>query len=117
MEKILHPSHPVRCSITESSDCGKPVFLTTLVLNIFNENSKMYIYSPSVHQDSYQKLIERFSNYILIYIIPNILNDEDIDKKINEICTAEDFEKSDTEIQAWKATEEWKFFSRIIWWG
>ena len=40
MEKLLHPSHPVRCIITGPSCCGKIVLLTNLILNIVNENEK-----------------------------------------------------------------------------
>ena len=49
MEKILYPSHPVGSFITGPSDCGSSVFLTNLILNIFNEYDKIYIYSPSLH--------------------------------------------------------------------
>ena len=62
MEKILYPTHPVRCIKTGPSECGKSVFLTNLILNIINEYDKIYIYSPSLHQDLYQKLIKCFSN-------------------------------------------------------
>ena len=79
MEKVLYPSHPVRCIITGPSECGKSVFLRNLILNNINEYDKMYIYSPSLHQNLYQKLIKCLSNYIPIHIIPNILNEEDID--------------------------------------
>ena len=79
MEKILYPNHPVRCNIIGPSEWGKTVFLTNLILNIINEYDKIYIYSPSLHQDLYQKLIKCFSNYIQIHIIPNILNEVDID--------------------------------------
>ena len=72
--KILYPNHPVRCIITGPSECGKSVFLTNLILNIINEFDKIYIYSPSLRQDLYQKLKKCFSNYIPINIIPNILN-------------------------------------------
>ena len=48
MEKILYPSHLVRSIITGPSDCGKSVFLTNLILNIINENDKIYI--KSTHQ-------------------------------------------------------------------
>ena len=85
MEKILYPNHPVRCIITGPSECGKSVFLTNLVLNIINEYDKKYIYSPSLHQDLYQKLIKGFSNFIPIKIIPKILNEIDIDIIIEEI--------------------------------
>ena len=57
-DKILYPTHPVRCIITGPSECGKSVFLTKLILDIFNEFEKIYIFSPSVHQDLYQKLIK-----------------------------------------------------------
>ena len=61
MEKILYPSHPFRCIITGPSECGKSVFLTSLVLKITNKYEKLYIYSPSLHQDLYQKLNKCFS--------------------------------------------------------
>ena len=73
------------------------------------EYDKIYIYSPSPHQDLYQKFFKCFSNYIPIHIIPNILNEEDIDMVIDEICNDKDFAKSDTEIETFKSTEELKF--------
>ena len=109
MDKVLYPTHPVRCIITGPSECGKSVFLTNLFLNNINEYDKLYIYSPSVHQDLYQKLIECFSNYKPIHIIPNILNEEDIDVVIDEIVNSKDFEKSDTEIETYESIEELKF--------
>ena len=109
MEKILYPNHPVRSIITGPSECGKSVFLTKLNLNIINEVYKIYIFSPSLHQDLYQKLIKCFSNYIPIHIIPNILNEEDIDLVIEEIINNKDFEKSDTEIETFDNIEELKF--------
>ena len=99
MEKFLHPKHPLRCVITGPSECGKSVFLTNLILNIINEYDKMYIYSPSLHQDLYQKLIKCFSNYITIHIIPNILNEANIDIVIEKIVNNKDFQKSDPEIE------------------
>ena len=62
MEKFLYPNHPVRCITTGSSEGGKSVFLTNLILYNINENGKKYIYSPSLHQDFYQKFIKCFSN-------------------------------------------------------
>ena len=109
MEKILYPNHPVRCIITGPSECGKSVFLTNLILNIINEYDKIYIYSPSLHQDLYQKLIKCFSNHIPIHIIPNILNEEDIDIVIEEIVNNKDFEKSNTEIETFDNIEELRF--------
>ena len=109
MEQFLYPTHPVRCIITRPSECGKSVFLTNLILNIINEYDKIYIHSPSLHQDLYQKFIKCFSNYIPINIIPNILNEEDIDVVIEEIVNNKDFQKSDTEIETFDNIEELKF--------
>ena len=99
MEKILYPNHPVRCIITGPRECGKSVFLTNLILNIINEYDKIYIYSPSLLQDIYQKLIKCFSIFIPINIIPNIFNKEDKDIVIEEIVNNNDFEKSVIEIE------------------
>ena len=88
---------------------GKSVFLTNFFLNNINEYDKIYIYSPSLHQDLYQKLIKCFTKYIPIHIIPNILNEEDIDKVIDEVVNNKDFEKSDTEIETYENIEELKY--------
>ena len=109
MEKFLYPSHPCRVIITGPSCSGKSVFLTNLILNIINEYDKIYIYSPSLHQDLYQNLIKCFSNYIPINIIPNILNEEDIDIVIEEIINDKDFQKSDIEIETFDNIEELKY--------
>ena len=109
MEKKLYPTHPVRCIITGPSNVGKSVFLTNLILNIFNEHDKIYIYSPSLHQEVYQRLIKCFSNYIPIKTIPNILNEEDIDTVIEEIVNNKDFEESDTEIETFDNVENLKY--------
>ena len=55
MEKFLYQKHPLRCIICGPSSSGKSVFLTNLILNIINEYDKIYIYSPSLHQNLYQK--------------------------------------------------------------
>ena len=109
MDKILYPTHPLRCIITGPSCSGKSYFLTNLILNIVNEYNKIYIYSPSLHQELYQKLIKCFSNYIPIHIIPNILYEEDIDKVIEEVINNKDFQKSDIEIETYESIEELKF--------
>ena len=106
MDKIFYQIHPVRCIITGPSECGKSVFLTNLISNIFNDYDKIYIYSPSLRQDLYQKLIKCFTNYIPIHIIPNIVNEEDIDIVIEEIVNNKDFKKSDTGIETYKSIEE-----------
>ena len=109
MDKFLYPTHPVHCVITGPSNLGKSIFLTNKVLNVINEYDKIYIYSPSLHQDLYQKLIKCFSNFIPINIIPNILEEADIEIVIEEIVNNKDFEKSDTEIETFESIEELKF--------
>ena len=85
IDKILHPTHPVRCIRTGPSNRGKSVFLKNLILNFINEHDKIYIYPPSFHQDLYQKLFKCFSNYIPFNIIPNNLIENDINIVIKEI--------------------------------
>ena len=109
MEKNLYPYHPVRYIITRPSEWGKSVFLTNLVLNIIDEYDKKYIYSPSLHQELYQKLIKCFSNYIPNHIIPNILNEEDIDIVIGEIVKNEDFKKSKSEIKTYESIVKMRY--------
>ena len=109
MEKFLYPKHPLRCIICGPSSSGKSVFLTILISNIFNEYDKIYIYSPSLHQDSNQNIVKCFTNYIPIHIIPNVLNEKDIDVVIEEIVINKDFEKSNTEIETYESIEELKF--------
>ena len=109
MEKFLYPTHPVRCIITGPSECGKPVFLTNLILNIINEYDKIYIYSPSLNQDLYQKLIKCFNNHIPIHIIQSILNEEDLDVVVEEIASNKDFQKSITAIETFDKIEELKY--------
>ena len=108
-EKFLYPSQPNRCTITGLSNVGKSVFLTNLILNIVKEYDKKYIYSPSFHQDFYQKLFKWFSNFIPIHVIPKTVKEEDINIVSDEIVNRKDFEKSETEIESYDNIEELKF--------
>ena len=76
MEKFRYPNHPFRRIITGPSHVGKSVFFANLIFYIFNEYDRVYIYSPSLHQDLYQNLTKCFSIYIPIILIPNILNEK-----------------------------------------
>ena len=113
IEKFSYPNHPVRCIITGPSECGKSVLLTNLILNINNKYKKIYIYSPGLHQDLYQKLIECFSICMPFHLITHILNEKYIDIIIEEIVNIKDFEKSDTQIETYESIEELEFSSRI----
>ena len=109
MAKFPYPNQPVRCIITGPGECGESVFLTNLILNIIKEYDKVYIYSPSLQQDLYQKLYKCFTNYIPYHIIPNIINEENIDIIIDEVVNTKDFQKSDTEIETYESIERLKF--------
>ena len=113
-EKLLYSTHLVRCIIIGPSECGKLVFLTSLIWKIINEYDKIYIYWPSLHQDLYHKLIKCFNNSIPINIIPNILHEEDIDLIIHEICNDKKFLKSDIEIETYESIEELKFHQEYV---
>ena len=108
MEKFLNPTHSLRCNICGPSSSGKSVSLTILILYNNIEYEKIYIYSPSLHQNLYQKN-KCFNNYIPINIIPNILNEEYNDIVIDEIVNDKDFQKSDCEIEPYGSKEELKF--------
>ena len=92
MEKLLYPNNSALCIITGFSDCGKSVFLTNLFLNFVNEQDKIYIYSPSLHQNIYQKLFICFGNHIPLHINPNILSEKDVNVVIEEIVINKDFQ-------------------------
>ena len=99
MEKILYPEIPVRCIISGKSNSGKSTLLFKILFNIINEFDKIYIYSPTIHQSNYQKLIKCFQSFLPLNVIDNILQAdidlEDLDDIIEEIVQDEDFVSSD----------------------
>ena len=116
-EKFQEPSQPVRWKITRPSECGRSVFLANLILNFLEEFENVYIYSTSLHQDLYQKLIKCFVNYIPIHLIRNILNEEDIDVVTDEVVFNKDCKKSGTEIEAYESIEQLKFSEEYQKWS
>ena len=109
MQNFLYPQHPVYCVFTWPSNVGINYFLTILILNNITEFENLYIYSTSLHQDLYQKVIISFSNYLPIKTIPNILNREDLDLVFDEIVNDEVFEESDTETETYESIAELKY--------
>ena len=93
------------------------MFLANLILNIINDYDEIYIYSPSLHQDFYQKLFKCFSNYIPIHIIPIFLFEDDLDLVTEEIVNNKDFQKSDSEIETYEWIDELKFPQDYDDWG
>ena len=110
MEKILYPSDSVRAIITGPSNSGKTYFLANLILNIIDDFQKIYIYSPSLHQELYQKIIKCFNAFLPLHVIQNILNEdillEDLDSVIEVIVNDPDFESSEKEIETYDSIEE-----------
>ena len=92
MEKNFYSSYPIGCIITGPTDCGKSRFPKNLIFNINNDYGKRHSYSPSVHQDSFQKNFNCFSFFMPIIKIRNISNKEVIDLVISEIVIDENFE-------------------------
>ena len=80
---------------------------------LINEFEKIYNYSPSPHQNLYQKLNYYFTKFIQINIIPNIFNEEDIIIVIEETVSDKDFEKSNIAIETYESIEELKFPQEI----
>ena len=108
MEKFLYPKRPFPCIKPWLSSSGKSVYLKNLVLKIIKKYDKIYIYSPSLHQDLYQKIIKCFINYVPINVISNTLNVEDIDEVIGEVIDIIEFEKFDKEIETYESIETLK---------
>ena len=94
IEKYLYPKYPVRCIISGKSSSGKSTLLFKILLNIINDFDKILIFSPTIHQPIYQKLIKCFENFLPSNIIQNILKEgislEKLDEVIEEIIKDED---------------------------
>ena len=89
MEKFLYPEIPVRVIISGKSASGKSTLLFKILFNIINEFDKIYIFSPTIHQPTYQKIIKCFNSFLPLNVIQNILKEnislEDLDNTIEEI--------------------------------
>ena len=72
-------------------------------------NWKKYISTQQVYIKIYIEKIKYLSTSIPIHIIPNILNEEDIDIVIEEIVINEHFQKSNTERETYESLEELKY--------
>ena len=78
-------------------------------MNKINDFEKIYMYSPYLHQDLHQKLIKSFSNYRPVIILPNNLNEEDIDEVFHEIVKDKDCEKLNTDTENHESIEGLKY--------
>ena len=103
MDKKLYPKSPIRVVISEASGCGKTCLLTKLITEIINDFTEIYIYSPSIHQETYQKLIDSFEQKIPPNSISKILKN----KKTIEDCLNDNL--SNIEISVYENIEELKY--------
>ena len=77
-----------------------------MIIEIINEFSEIYIYSPSIHQDTYQTLIECFQQKIPRKSISKVLKNK---KTVEGCLTDENFEPSDVEISVHENINELKY--------
>ena len=112
IEKLLYPQIPIRVIISGKSASGKSTLLLKILFNIINEFDKIYIFSPTIHQPTYQKLIKSFQNFLPLNVIQNILKEkiplDDLDNTIEEIINHEDFEQSHIECESYENIDELK---------
>ena len=103
MHRTLYPKSPVRVVISGPSGCGKTCLLIKLITEIIDDYTEIYIYSPSIHQETYTKLIECFEQKIPPISISKILKN----KKTIEDCLSD--ELSNIEIFVHENIHELKF--------
>ena len=103
MDKKLYPKSPVRVVISGPSGCGKTCLLTKLITEIINDFTEIYIYSPSIHRETYQKLIDCFEQKIPPKSFSKILKN----KKTIEDCLNDNL--SNIEISVYENIDELKY--------
>ena len=91
MQQFLYPNRPLHCILSGPSSSSTNVFLSNLFLIIINGYEKIYIYSPRVHQDFFQKLIKCSKIIYLLTQSEIFLNEEDTDVVIDEVVNNKDF--------------------------
>ena len=112
MEKHVYPEKPVRTIISGKSASGKSTLLFKILFNIINDFDKIYIFSPTIHQPTYQKIIKCFNSFLPLNVIQNILKEkislDELDNTIEEIINHEDFEQSHIECENYENIDELK---------
>ena len=106
MKTKLYPKSPVRVVISGPSGCGKTCLLTKLITEIINDYTEIYIFSPSIYQETYSKLIECFEKKIPPKSIPKVLNNN---KSIDDIISDEKFKPSEIHIFPYQNIDELKY--------
>ena len=109
MDNFLNPINRIVCNIIGPPACGKSCFLTNIILNFVKGYRKVYIYSPSLYRDLYQRILKRFSNFKQISMIQKNPEDGRLDFLIVETINDKNFEYSETEKGTNESIEELKF--------
>ena len=63
MEKLIYPEILIRCIISGKSNSGKSTLHFEILFNNIDEFDKIYIFSPTIHQPNYQKVIKCFQSF------------------------------------------------------
>ena len=105
MDKKLYPTHPVRVLVAGPSECGKSCTSKNLILNNIKDFGKIYVYSPSLHEQFYQKLFNCYNNITPIKVFQDTLKEEDLDYLIEGLVNNENFEKSEREKESFETVE------------
>ena len=83
-----------------------------ILFNINNDFDKRYIFSPTIHQSNYQKIIKCFQSFLPLNVVGKILKQnislDDLDDTIEVIINDEDFESSEIEIEVYDNINELK---------
>ena len=112
MENDLYLESPVRCIISGKSAIGKSTLLVTLLFIIIDDFDKIFIYSPTIHQPVYRTKIKSFNIFFPLNVIQNILREniplDELDKRIEEIITHEDFRSSHLECESYENIDKIK---------
>ena len=112
MEKHLYAEKHLKTILSGKTDSGISTLLFKILFNIINDFDKIYIFSPTIHQPSYQKIIKCFNSFLLLNVIQNILKDkiplDELDNIIEEFINDGSFEQSHIECESYENIDELK---------
>ena len=108
----MYPSKPLRCIISGKTASRKRTLLFKIPLNIIIEFDKIYIFSPTIHQPTYQKILKCFQSFMplnaIYYIIQEDIPLEELDNVVEVIVNDERVISSEIEIEPYDNIDELK---------
>ena len=78
-------------------------------MNVVNDIVKVYIYSPCLDQDFYQKIIKYFKNFSPKNVNQSIITEKNLNRLIEEIVDHEKFSKLKIKVEAHESKNELKY--------